>query len=58
MTLSPRDAHARLGRILQGKKSINTEESERVAAALPLAADGMDFADALHLTASQHCEVL
>ena len=41
-----------------GLGHVNTEESERVAAALPLAADGMDFADALHLTGSQHCEAL
>jgi hypothetical protein len=36
---------------------VNTEEAERVAAALPLAARGMDFADALHLTGSAHCAV-
>lgn len=43
---------------LLGLGHVNTEESERVAAALPLTADGMDFADALHLTGSQHCEAL
>ena len=52
---------AQIGRVFEhllGLGHVNTEESERVAAALPLAADGMDFADALHLTASQHCEAL
>ena len=29
-----------------------------MAAALPLAAEGMDFADALHLSGSTHCETL
>ncbi len=43
---------------LLGLAHINTEEAERVAAALPLAAQGMDFADALHLAGSAHCEVL
>jgi predicted nucleic-acid-binding protein len=43
---------------LLGLGRVNTEESERIAAALPLTADGMDFADALHLTGSQHCETL
>lgn len=37
---------------------INTEEAERIAAALPLTTQGMDFADALHLTGSAHCTVL
>lgn len=43
---------------LLGLGHVNTEESERIAAALPLAAAGMDFADALHLAGSQHCEAL
>jgi predicted nucleic-acid-binding protein len=41
---------------LLGLAHINTEEAERVAAALPLTAEGMDFADALHLSGSIHCE--
>ena len=52
---------AQIGRVFEhllGLGHVNTEESERVAAALPLAAEGMEFADALHLTASQHCEAL
>ncbi|MFY9974682.1 MAG: type II toxin-antitoxin system VapC family toxin [Chromatiaceae bacterium] len=43
---------------LLGLANINTEEAERVAAALPLAAQGMDFADALHLAGSAHCSAL
>jgi len=43
---------------LLGLGHVNTEEAERVAAALPLAAQGMDFADALHLAGSAHCEAL
>jgi predicted nucleic-acid-binding protein len=43
---------------LLGLAHVNTEEAERVAAALPLAAEGMDFADALHLSGSAHCETL
>jgi predicted nucleic-acid-binding protein len=43
---------------LLGLGHVNTEESERIAAALPLTADGMDFADALHLASSQHCDAL
>ena len=43
---------------LLGLGHVNTEEAERVGAALPLAARGMDFADALHLTGSAHCAVL
>ena len=52
---------AQIVRVLEhllGLGHVNTEESERVAAALPLTADGMDVADALHLTGSQHCEAL
>ena len=43
---------------LLGLGHINTEESERIAAALPLTTAGMDFADALHLAGSDHCEAL
>jgi predicted nucleic-acid-binding protein len=43
---------------LLGLAHINTEEAERVAAALPLTAEGMDFADALHLAGSAHCAAL
>ena len=43
---------------LLGLAHVNTEEAERVAAALPLTAQGMDFADALHLTGSAHCAAL
>jgi len=43
---------------LLGLRHVNTEESERIAAALPLTTEGMDFADALHLAGSQHCEAL
>lgn len=52
---------AQIVRVLEhllGLGHVNAEESERIAAALPLTADGMDFADALHLTASRHCEAL
>lgn len=41
---------------LLGLGHVNTEESERIASALPLTAGGMDFADALHLAGSEHCE--
>ncbi|EXJ13968.1 type II toxin-antitoxin system VapC family toxin [Imhoffiella purpurea] len=43
---------------LLGLDHIVTEEAERVIAALPLAAEGMDFADSLHLAGSRHCEAL
>ena len=43
---------------LLGLGHVNTEESERIAAALPLTTAGMDFADALHLAGSHHCEAL
>jgi predicted nucleic-acid-binding protein len=49
---------ARVFEHLLGLVHVNTEEAERVAAALPLAAQGMDFADALHLSGSTHCEAL
>jgi len=43
---------------LLGLAHINMEEAERVVAALPLTARGMDFADALHLSGSTHCTAL
>jgi len=43
---------------LLGLGHVITEEAERVIAALPLTAEGMDFADALHLAGSRHCEAL
>jgi predicted nucleic-acid-binding protein len=43
---------------LLGLANVNTEEAERIATALPLAAQGMDFADALHLSGSAHCATL
>ncbi|MBK1724783.1 type II toxin-antitoxin system VapC family toxin [Thiocystis violacea] len=52
---------AQIVRVLEhllGLGHVNTEESERIAAALPLTAEGMDFADALHLAGSHHCEAL
>ena len=42
---------------LLGLTNVNVEETGRVAAALELLAQGMDFADALHLAGSAHCEV-
>jgi predicted nucleic-acid-binding protein len=52
---------AQIVRVLEhllGLGHVNTEESGRITAALPLAAAGMDFVDALHLAGSQHCEAL
>jgi len=43
---------------LLGLRHVDTEEAERIAAALPLTAQGMDFADALHLIGSAHCAAL
>ena len=43
---------------LLGLQQLNAEEAERIAAALPLTEQGMDFADALHLCGSSHCEAL
>ena len=43
---------------LLGLGHVNTEEAERIATALPLTAAGMDFADALHLSGSHHCEAI
>lgn len=41
---------------LLGLPNVNVEEWPRVADALAWHAEGMDFADALHLQASGHCE--
>ena len=43
---------------LLGLSHINVEDWPRVADALALHAQGLDFADALHLQASAHCEAL
>lgn len=43
---------------LLGLANVNVEESARVAKALALLAQGMDFADALHLAGCGHCESL
>lgn len=43
---------------LLGLAHICTEEAERIATALSLAAGDMDFADALHLARSAHCAAL
>jgi predicted nucleic acid-binding protein len=43
---------------LLGLTNVNTEASARIAAALALTAEGMDFADALHLAGSDHCKAL
>jgi predicted nucleic acid-binding protein len=39
-----------------GLANVTVQEPERVARALDWAADGMDFADALHLVAADGCE--
>jgi predicted nucleic-acid-binding protein len=41
---------------LLGLTNVNVEEWPRVSQALVLQAEGLDFADALHLTACEHCE--
>jgi predicted nucleic-acid-binding protein len=41
---------------LLGLTNVNVEEWPRVSQALALQAEGLDFADALHLTACDHCE--
>ena len=43
---------------LLGLPNVNLEESARIAAALDPYRRGLDFADALHLSASTHCEAL
>ena len=41
---------------LLGLANLTVEEWPRVTQALALQAEGLDFADALHLTACSHCE--
>jgi predicted nucleic-acid-binding protein len=43
-------------RVFAGLPTVTVEDGSMVAAALDLAEKGMDFADALHLTRSGHCE--
>jgi predicted nucleic acid-binding protein len=43
-------------RAFAGLPTVSIEDAGAVAAALDLAAKGMDFADALHLSRSGHCE--
>ncbi|MBY5456692.1 type II toxin-antitoxin system VapC family toxin [Rhizobium leguminosarum] len=49
---------ARALRAFGGLSTVTIEDSAIVAAAFDLAENGMDFADALHLTKSVHCEEL
>jgi predicted nucleic-acid-binding protein len=43
---------------LLGLANVNVEEAGRVAQAIDLLGQGIDFADALHLAGSGHCEAL
>jgi predicted nucleic-acid-binding protein len=43
-------------RAFGGLPTVSIEDSDSVAAALDLAAAGLDFADALHLGRSGHCD--
>ena len=43
-------------RVFAGLPTVTVQDGAMVAAALDLAEKGMDFADALHLTRSGHCE--
>jgi len=43
---------------LLGLANVNVEEADRVSQALALLGQGMDFADALHLAGSAHCNAL
>lgn len=43
-------------RAFGGLPTVSIEDTDAVAAALDLAALGMDFADALHLGRSDHCD--
>jgi predicted nucleic-acid-binding protein len=50
---------AEVGRALRafaGLPTVTVEDAGRTAAALDLAEDGMDFADALHLGRATHCQ--
>ena len=58
VTVSDKGQVVRVFEHLLGLGHVNTGEAERVATALTLAAQGMDFADALHLSGSAHCEAL
>jgi len=46
----------RVAEHLMGLPNVNIEEWPRVAGALALQAEGLDFADALHLTACSQCQ--
>jgi predicted nucleic-acid-binding protein len=43
---------------LLGLVNVDVEEARRVAQALNLLGQGMDFADALHLAGARHCDAL
>lgn len=47
---------ARAMRAFAGLPTVTVEDGAMLAAALGLAEQGMEFADALHLTRSTHCE--
>ena len=47
---------ARALRAFAGLPTVTVEDASVIAAALDLAENGMDFADALHLGRSAHCE--
>lgn len=47
---------ARALRVFAGLPTVTVEDGAMVAAALDRAEKGMDFADALHLTRTGHCE--
>ncbi|WP_426424666.1 type II toxin-antitoxin system VapC family toxin [Bradyrhizobium genosp. A] len=47
---------ARALRVFAGLPTVTVEDGAMVAEALDLAEKGMDFADALHLTRTGHCE--
>jgi predicted nucleic-acid-binding protein len=51
------DDFARVIKHLLGLSNINVENWPSVADALELHGDGLDFADALHLRTSRHCEI-
>jgi len=43
-------------RAFAGLPTVSIDDADTVAAALDLASGGMDFADAMHLSRSSHCE--
>lgn len=49
-------AFSRVGQHLLGTSNVTVEAWSRVLDALDLHIRGLDFADALHLVASEHCE--